>query len=199
VEELRHHLGIVERETQRLSVLIDELLTLARADSGELRLELSAVPASDVIEEVYQSVATLARRERQVTVTRGAERGLPPALADRQRLVQVLLNLVRNAVAYTPEGGIVAVTAERAAAPVEGGPTHLSFSVVDTGAGIPPEDLPHVFERVYRADPSRARASGGSGLGLSIVRDLVNAMGGTVEVESVVDEGTRFRVLLPVA
>jgi two-component system sensor histidine kinase BaeS len=138
-------------------------------------------------------VATLARRERQVTLTRGVQRGLPTALADRQRLVQVLLNLVRNAVAYTPEGGIVAVTAER------GDAGRVAFAVVDTGVGISSEDLPHVFERFYRADPSRTRASGGFGLGLAIVRDLVKAMGGAVEVESQVGEGTRFRVLLPAA
>jgi signal transduction histidine kinase len=192
-DELRHHLGIVERETQRLGALIDELLMLARADAGELRLELAPVAAGEVIEEVYQSVATLARRERQVTLTRGVQRGLPTALADRQRLVQVLLNLVRNAVAYTPEGGIVAVTAER------GDAGRVAFAVVDTGAGISSEDLPHVFERFYRADPSRTRTSGGFGLGLAIVRDLVKAMGGSVEVESQVGEGTRFRVLLPAA
>ncbi len=193
--DLRHHLGIVERETQRLGALIDELLTLARADAGELRLELAPVAAGEVVEEVYQSLATLSRRERQVTLTRGVQRGLPPALADRQRLVQVLLNLVRNAVAYTPDGGIVAVTAERAEPSERDG---VAFTVVDTGEGIAPEDLPHVFERFYRADPSRTRTSGGFGLGLAIVRDLVKAMGGSVEVESVVGEGTRFRVLLPV-
>ncbi len=128
-----------------------------------------------------------------MTLTRGAQRGLPAAVADRQRLVQVLLNLVRNAVAYTPEGGIVAVTAERS------DPGQVAFTVVDTGVGIAPEDLPHVFERFYRADPSRTRASGGFGLGLAIVRDLVRAVGGAVELESVEGEGTRFRVLLPAA
>ena len=191
--EFRLHLGIVERETRRLGALIDELLTLARADAGELRLEPGPVAAAEVVEEVCETVAALAWRSRQVTVTREVGRGLPPVLADRQRLVQVLLNLVRNAVAHTQEGGIVAVTAER------GDAGRVAFAVVDTGVGIAPEDLPHVFERFYRADPSRARASGGFGLGLAIVRDLVKAMGGSVEVESVVGEGTRFRVLLPAA
>jgi signal transduction histidine kinase len=190
-DELRHHLGIVQRETDRLGGMIDELLTLARADAGELRLELAPVGAGEVVEEVHQTLAPLARRERQVTLIREVAPGLPPVLADRQRLVQVLLNLVRNAISYTPEGGIVSVSVAPA------GPGRLGFCVADTGVGIPPEALPHVFERFYRADASRARASGGFGLGLSIVRDLVQAMGGTVEVESVQGEGSRFLVLLP--
>ena len=192
-DELRHHLGIVQRETERLGGMIDELLTLARADAGELRLELAPVGAGEVVEEVHQTLAPLARRERRVTLIREVAPGLPPVLADRQRLVQVLLNLVRNAVSYTPEGGIVSVSVALA------GPGRLGFCVADTGIGIPPEALPHVFERFYRADASRARASGGFGLGLSIVRDLVQAMGGTVEVESVKGEGSRFLVLLPAA
>jgi signal transduction histidine kinase len=193
-DELRHHLGIVQRETERLGGMIDELLTLARADAGELRLELAPVGAGEVVEEVHQTLAPLARRERRVTLIREVAPGLPPVLADRQRLVQVLLNLVRNAVTYTPEGGIVSVSVARA-----GRLGQVGFSVADTGIGIPAEALPHVFERFYRADPSRARASGGFGLGLSIVRDLVHAMGGAVEVESVPGEGSRFLVLLPEA
>jgi two-component system phosphate regulon sensor histidine kinase PhoR len=109
-DELRHHLGIVQRETERLGGMIDELLTLARADAGELRLELLPVGAGEVTEEVYQTLAPLARRERRVTLIREVGADLPPVLADRQRLVQVLLNLVRNAVSYTPEGGIVSVS-----------------------------------------------------------------------------------------
>jgi signal transduction histidine kinase len=190
---LRHHLGIVQRETQRLSGMIDELLTLARADAGELHLELTPVASGAVVEEVYQALAPLARRERRVTLVRAVAAGLPPVRADRQRLVQVLLNLVRNAVTYTPEGGIVAVTVERA------GAGRQAFTVADTGVGIAAEDLPRVFERFYRADPSRARISGGYGLGLAIVRDLVQAMGGSVTATSVPGEGSRFRVLIPEA
>jgi len=118
---------------------------------------------------------------------------LPLILADRQRLVQVLLNLIRNAITYTPQGGIVSITAEQ----VDAG--YLALVVADTGIGIPTDDLERVFERFYRADTSRARASGGFGLGLAIVRDLVNAMGGSITVESEVGEGSCFRVLLRVA
>ncbi|HEX6778591.1 MAG TPA: ATP-binding protein, partial [Ktedonobacterales bacterium] len=118
---------------------------------------------------------------------------LPPVLADRQRLMQVLLNLVRNAITYTPAGGIVSLMLEQADA------GHIAITVADTGIGIPPEDLERVFDRFYRTDASRARATGGFGLGLSIVRDLVNAMGGSIGVTSAVGEGSQFRVLLRVA
>jgi signal transduction histidine kinase len=188
--ELRTYLGIVHRETERLSALVDDLLALARAEAGELHLEIRPVDIGGVIEEVYQALAPLARRERQVTLVREVPAGLPPVLADRQRLAQVLLNLVRNAITYTPAGGIVSIAAERADA------DHLALSVADTGIGIPPEELGRVFERFYRTDASRARASGGFGLGLAIVRDLLDAMGGSITAESVPGQGSRFRVLL---
>ncbi len=191
--ELRGYLGIVHRETERLSALVEDLLALARADASELRLELRPVAVGAVIEEVYQTLGPLARRQRQITVVRAVPPALPPVLADRQRLAQVLLNLVRNAINYTPDGGIISLTAEPTS------DAHLAVMVADTGIGIPPEDLERVFERFYRADSSRARTSGGFGLGLAIVRDLVTAMGGSVGVESVVGEGSRFRVLLSVA
>jgi two-component system sensor histidine kinase BaeS len=121
------------------------------------------------------------------------EPGLPLLLADRQRLSQVLLNLVRNAITYTPTGGIVSLAACRAAG------DYLVLSVADTGSGIAPADLQRIFERFYRADESRARSSGGFGLGLAIARDLVEAMGGTITAESTVGEGSCFNVVLPIA
>lgn len=191
--ELRNYLAIISRESERLSALVDDLLSLARADAGELKLELRSTMAGEVIEEVYESLAPLARRERQVTLVQQVAPDLPPVLADRQRLAQVLLNLARNAITYTPTGGLVSLVAERADA------THVALIVADTGMGIPQEDQDHIFERFYRTDASRARSSGGFGLGLAIVRDLVQAMGGTVTVESVMGEGSRFRVTLLVA
>ena len=128
-----------------------------------------------------------------MTLIRKVAPMLPHMLADRQRLIQVLLNLVRNAITYTPQGGIVSITVERADA------NYLALVVADTGIGIPNDDLERVFERFYRTDPSRARTSGGFGLGLAIVRDLVNAMGGSITVESKVGEGSCFRVLLRIA
>ena len=187
---LRKYLTIVHRESVRLGSLVDDLLSLARTEASELRLSMAAVEAADVVEEVYQTLMPLAKRERQITLVRSIGRGLPQVMADRQRLVQVLLNLVRNAITYTPDGGIVSIALERRDS------DHLILSVSDTGIGIPPEDLQRVFERFYRTDASRARTSGGFGLGLAIVRDLVAAMGGSVTVESKVNEGSCFHVLL---
>jgi two-component system, OmpR family, phosphate regulon sensor histidine kinase PhoR len=194
--ELRNYLTIIHRETERLGDLVNELVPLARAEAGELRLDVGPVDAAGVVEEVYQSLAPLARRERSITIVREVAPGLPPVLADRGRLVQVLLNLVRNAVTYTPTGGIVSISLAPA------GPEHpgrVALEVADTGIGIAPEDLERIFDRFYRTDASRARSSGGFGLGLAIVRDLVAAMGGSVTAESTVGEGSRFRVLLRTA
>jgi signal transduction histidine kinase len=191
--ELRNYLNIVQRETEQLSVLVEDLLSLARMDSDELHLDIGPVVAGEVVEEVYATMAPLASRERQVTLIRKVAPMLPLMLADRQRLIQVLLNLIRNAITYTPQGGIVSITVERADA------DYLALVVADTGIGIPNDDLERVFERFYRTDTSRARSSGGFGLGLAIVRDLVNAMGGSITVESKVGEGSCFRVLLRIA
>ncbi len=192
-ETLKTYLGIVQREAERLSSLVDDLLAVARAERDELQLVLAPVDAAAVIHEVYQALAPLARRERQVMLVHEEQHDLPPLQADRQRLSQVLLNLVRNAITYTPPGGIVSIALRR----IEG--NRLMFTVADTGSGIAPADLDRVFERFYRADASRTRASGGFGLGLAIARDLVEAMGGTITVESIVGEGSYFYVSLPIA
>lgn len=191
--ELRDYLAIISRESERLSALVDDLLSLARADAGELKLDLRPTMAGEVVEEVYQSLAPLARRERQVTLVRQVTPDLPAVIADQQRLAQVLLNLVRNAITYTPIGGLVSLEAKQADA------EHVTLTVFDTGMGIPPEEQDRIFERFYRTDASRARASGGFGLGLAIVRDLVQAMGGAVTVQSVEGEGSRFQVTLLIA
>ena len=189
-ENTRRYLAIVAREAERLSSLIDDLLALARADADELKLDVRPIAADAVVEEVYQSLAPLALRDRQVKLVKSAPPEAPQVMADRDRLAQVLLNLTRNAITYTPAGGIVSISLSQA------DDRHLAIDVVDTGIVIPPDELDRVFDRFYRTDASRTRASGGFGLGLSIVRDLVRAMGGTVSVASSPGEGSQFRVVL---
>jgi two-component system phosphate regulon sensor histidine kinase PhoR len=190
-ETLYKYLNIAHQEAKRLGTLVDELLSLARMESDELRLDIQPISARDAVEEVYHLLHPLARQERQVTLVRGCSPNLPPVLADHRRLVQILLNLVRNAITSTPAGGIVSINLEPADA------YHLALVVADSGVGIAPEDLEHIFERFYRTDASRSRATGGFGLGLAIVHDLVTAMDGSITVESAIGRGSRFCVLLP--
>jgi signal transduction histidine kinase len=188
----QEYLAVIERETENLSRLIDDLFALSTAEAGALLLKLEPVALSEVIQEVGDSLAPLARRERQIAVVTRVPADLPPALGDRQRVVQVLANLARNALRYTPEGGLIALCAEQ-----QDG--RIVVSVEDTGEGIPADQLPHIFERFYRGDASRERATGGAGLGLAIVRELVEAMGGDVSVASTVGRGSRFCFRLPLA
>ena len=192
VEKVHDYLTIAYREAQRLGTLVDDLLALARMESSEFKLDLQPVLASEAIEEVYQTLMPLAQRQRQVTLVRGVAR-LPPVWADHQRLIQILLNLVRNAITSTPSGGIVSMTMESL------DEQHVVLIVADSGIGIPEEECAHIFERFYRVDEARSRDKGGFGLGLAIVHDLVTAMGGTIMVESVVGQGTSFSICLRTA
>ncbi|HUY78459.1 MAG TPA: ATP-binding protein [Ktedonobacterales bacterium] len=185
-----HYAHVADQEVRRLATLVDELLALARMESDELRLNIQSVAAGEVIEDVYQALAPLAARERNILLVRGADRRLPPVLADRQRLTQILTNLVRNAIAYTPAGGLVSLSLESADA------DQLAIVVADNGVGIPQDDQDRIFERFYRVDRAQVRAPGGLGLGLPIVQSLVAAMGGTLRLESKEGEGSRFSVLL---
>src|SRR5690606_22332698 len=134
------YLMVLQRETEHLSRLIDDLFALSTAEAGALPLEIEPIALGEIVEEVVNSIRPIARRERQISVSAVVEPTLPPALADRQRVVQVLGNLVRNALRHTPEGGLIAVRAERQ-------DDHALVTVEDTGEGIPPDRLPHVFER----------------------------------------------------
>jgi two-component system, OmpR family, phosphate regulon sensor histidine kinase PhoR len=189
-EEDRHrYLEVLNRETGRMSLLIDELLTLASADTGTLRLDVGPVNAAEVATQVYDAMAPLAWRERRIQLLCNTD-GAASVVADRTRLAQVLMNLVRNAITHTPEGGLVAIEVK----PLEAGPVEVSVS--DTGPGIPPEDTEKIFERFYRTDASRSRATGGFGLGLAIAREMVDAMGGRISVDSSPGQGSRFSVIL---
>jgi two-component system phosphate regulon sensor histidine kinase PhoR len=188
-KEAREYVSIMSGEVRRLSTLVDDVLSLARADAGELRLELRPIRAEEVARQVCEALAPLARRERSLELVQTSEEGLPLVVGDPDRLGQVLTNLVRNAINYTPDGGIISVTSSRAGEDV-------ALTVSDTGIGMPPEDLERVFERFYRGDESRSRESGGSGLGLAIVRDLLSAMGASISVESKEGAGSSFRILL---
>jgi signal transduction histidine kinase len=189
-DDRHRYLDVLSRETDRLASLVEELLTLASAESGGLHLDMEPVDAGAIASQVHESMAPLAWRERHIQLLCNAEAGKQPVLADRGRLAQVLMNLVRNAITHTPEGGLVAIEVK----PLETGPVEMSVS--DTGTGVPPEEMDKIFDRFYRTDESRARTTGGFGLGLAIAREMVEAMGGRIRVESTPGQGSRFTVTL---
>lgn len=179
-------------ETLLMSHVVEDLQELSRSEAGQLEIACEPVAVEAALRRaaaVYEKVVTEHRIELRVVVP--AE-GLPPVFADPMRLEQILHNLLSNAVRYTPRGGHIDLAA------VLDGP-RVRISVHDTGQGIAAEDLPHVFDRFWRADRSRNRSSGGSGLGLAIVRSLVHAQGGEVGVTSQPGQGTTFWFRLPVA
>jgi signal transduction histidine kinase len=183
------YLEVLSRETDRLASLVDELLTLASAETGNLHLDVGPVNASEVATQVHDAMAPLAWRERHIQLLCNTD-GAANVMADRGRLAQVLMNLVRNAITHTPEGGLVAIEVR----PLEAGPVEVSVS--DTGPGISADETDKIFERFYRTDASRTRATGGFGLGLAIAREMVDAMGGRITVASSPGEGSRFTVTL---
>jgi two-component system OmpR family sensor kinase len=189
-EEYAAALRDVVAEAERLGALVADLLLLSRADEGQLPIDREPVRLDLLAADVVASVELLAD-ERGVTLR--AE-PLEPAtvLGDAARLIQVIMNLVDNAIAYTNAGGDVGVS-------VTSNAFSARLAVHDTGIGIAPEDQTHIFERFYRADPARSRTVGGNGLGLSIVDWVVRAHGGAIQVTSTLGKGSTFTVNLPLA
>ena len=178
-------------ETERMRRLVDDLRRLSQAEAGQLDLHTAAVHPGEVVRIATERIAPLFH-EKDVELKGAAPEDLPRVSADADRAIQVLTNLLSNALRHTPAGGRVTVEAM-----VRG--DAVVFGVEDTGEGLPADDLPHVFERFYRAEKSRSRAGGGSGLGLAISKALVEAMGGKVRAESpVAGGGARFSFSLPV-
>ena len=187
----RRFLEVVFRHTERLGRLLNDLTDLSNIELGRVSLQRGPVALGEVVDGTLDIIRAKAdaggvRLEARLPAE------LPAVQADRDRLAQILINLVDNAVKYTPRGGQVAVEAAAGEGLVE-------VAVVDTGVGIPPADLPRITERFYRVDRARSRELGGTGLGLAIVKHLVAAHGGTLVIESRPGEGTRVRVTLPAA
>jgi len=181
----------LNEETALLSRLVDELQDLSLAEAGELKL---VYQVEDIAKLVKRAVTSWQPQvaAKEISLSIDLPDNLPLVNIDGQRVKQVLHNLLENAVAHTGEGGTITVAAAKQG-------NWVGISVSDTGRGIPAEDLPNIFERFYRVDRSRARATGGSGLGLTIARRLVEAHGGKIAVQSELGKGSRFSFTLPIA
>jgi signal transduction histidine kinase len=178
-------------ETLLLNHLVDDLQDLSLAEAGQLRLERQPVALADLVDQAIGAFAPQAEA-KGIALHVDAPEDLPLVNVDPRRIGQVLRNLLNNALTHTGPGGEVSVAAVA-------GDRWIEIKIRDTGTGIAAADLPYVFERFYRADRSRSRATGGAGLGLAIARQLVEAHGGQIAVESKIDEGTQFTFTLPVA
>jgi len=179
------------QEAQLLSHLIDDLRVLSLADAGELTLNRRATAPQELLSQAQAAYLPQAR-EADVALVIELDEAVPDVSVDPERMVRVLENLIGNALRYTAAGGQITL----------GACTHeagILLSVCDTGSGIPPEDLPHIFDRFYRGDAARQADDGESGLGLAIAKSLVEAHGGTIAVSSTVGQGTRFEIVLPEA
>ena len=202
-ERARHFLGIIERHAERLGRLVNDLLTLSDLELGRTELHRTAVPAATIVQAAFEVLHGRAE-QGGVTLVEEIAPDMPALDADQDRLEQAVLNLVDNAIKYTPRDGRVTVRAR--ALPASEVPEVLrreervSFCelvVADTGAGVPAEDLPRLTERFYRVDKARSRQLGGTGLGLAIVKHIVQAHGGALQIESELHRGTTVRLVLP--
>ncbi len=190
-QHARNFLSRIDDQADRLQELIFDMLSLARIESGQAPLELISVPLAKVVEHCVRDHEARAAAG-QLTLVNELGANSIQVRADEEALLQILSNLIDNAIKYTPAGGTVAIRSR-----ADG--SQAVIEVVDTGPGVAPEHHERLFERFYRVDRARSRELGGTGLGLSIVKHLCQAMGGSVEVESALKKGSVFRVCIPLA
>jgi two-component system sensor histidine kinase VicK len=186
----RRFLGVVQNEADRMLRIVQDLLTLSRMDNRSMSWKFEWVDLEESLESVNTAMQMRAG-EKKHRLSLRMQGTLPLVWCDKERLEQVVVNLITNAVNYTPEGGEISVAARR-----EGNDVYIS--VRDNGIGIPEENLGHLFDRFYRVDKARSRESGGTGLGLAITYEIVQKHHGEISVESRVGEGSVFTVRIPV-
>jgi two-component system phosphate regulon sensor histidine kinase PhoR len=182
-------LRVIQRHSERMDKIVSDLLLLSEMESADRVLQRETVHLPELIRTAVETLRPLAEAKKQNLRVEPLE-GLPTLRADSQKLHQVMINLLNNAISYTPEGGSITVDAGQV-------PEGVEVSVSDNGIGIPPDDLPRIFERFYRVDKGRSRELGGTGLGLSIVKHIVEAHGGHMRVESEPGKGSHFTFYLP--
>jgi len=192
-------LDIILKQSDRLNLIIEDLLELSKIESGRILLKEEPLDLRPIIDRALSTIKPIADKNGHRLVSSIDER-IPPVAGDEGRLMQVLTNLLDNAVKYTPAGGTIIVdsrlvTGAEAAGTSDGA---IELTVSDTGIGIPEQDRPRVFERFYRVDKARSRELGGTGLGLAIVKHIVEGHGGQVWVEANHPHGSKFVVRLPI-
>ena len=183
-------LGVILNESDRMTNIVQDLLTLSRLDSGNDEIKLACFSFSQAVTEQYNAVYMEAQKHGH-TLSLEIEPNLPDIIGDRARIMQVMMNIVSNAIKYTPDGGHIDIRAGRIR-------DRVWMTVDDDGIGVPEEDRAHIFDRFYRVDKARSRQSGGTGLGLSIARELVTRHEGSLTLEDKAGPGLRVRLELKI-
>ncbi|HYG60652.1 MAG TPA: ATP-binding protein [Symbiobacteriaceae bacterium] len=184
-------LRVVEGETDRMARLVKDLLHLSQLDQGIVTWDIQAHEMAPLVDECLARLSVPIERKR-LNIGRVLAEGTPPARFDRDKMQQVLINLLANAVEFTPAGGQITIG-------IKPGGSMVKVSITDSGIGIPKEDLPRIFERFYRVDKARSRMLGGTGLGLAIARQIVELLGGAISIDSQYGEGTEVVFTIPAA
>jgi two-component system sensor histidine kinase BaeS len=197
VEPSKDNISALHEESSLLARLVKDLRTLSQAEAGKLNLVLAPGDLGAVVTPIVTATAPQARR-KQVSVGLDVEPGLPKAMMDADRVSQVVTNLLANALRYTSEGGTIKIAVGSGVGSGQANES-LLVSVADSGRGISEQDLPHVFDRYYQGEQPREKRSGGSGIGLAVVKQLVEAHGGKVWVESAQGKGSTFFFTIPTA
>lgn len=188
-KEMQNYLSQTKKHVDTLSFLVDDLFQISQLDSGGMPLNLEPASISDLISDTLESFSGLAA-QKGVKMSGSADEGVDPITMDVLWVGRAINNLVSNAIRYTPRDGEINLTAKI----IKG---NVRVCISDSGEGILPEDIPHVFERFYRGDKSRSRVSGGAGLGLAIAKGVVEAHKGEITVQSERLKGTTFIITLP--
>jgi signal transduction histidine kinase len=200
-DQQRDFLQRVENNVQRMMTLVSDLTDISRIETGQLRLEYTAVPIEEIVDEVVSATqANIEAKEQELTL--GLPTTLPPVWADRNRLTQIMTNLVSNANKYTPDGGKIIINAKMMEARKSSGALAkdcILVAIKDSGIGIHPDDFPKMFQKFFRSEDEKTRQAPGTGLGLTITKSLVELQGGSIWFESEFRKGTTFYFTVPTA
>ncbi|MEI6863673.1 MAG: ATP-binding protein, partial [Candidatus Omnitrophota bacterium] len=188
-DNVKEFLGIIYQDSNRLANLIDDLLDLSKIESGKMKMEFDPLEVLPLVKRCVNVLEKTAK-DKKLSIKLEIPANLSKALGDHKRLSQVFLNLLDNAIKYTPEGGAICVGAANKE-------KFIQIDISDTGIGIPEKDLPRIFERFYRVDKARSRELGGTGLGLSIVKHIIQTHNGQVWVQSTLGQGSTFSFTIP--
>ncbi|WP_322506999.1 sensor histidine kinase [Anaerolinea sp.] len=192
-ERSARYLAALQRETARLEAMVEDLLTISRLDLGKTRIQISALPLAPFVQQIVEDRRMLAH-SRGLTLHFQQDKHLPPVAGDERFVMQIVTNLLTNAINYTPAGRNIFISVRHD--PQEAG--FLRLTIEDEGVGIPPEEMPHLFERFFRGSAGRKLQVPGTGLGLAIVKEMVERLNGKIHIESEVGKGTKAIVWLPV-